>query len=305
MNKDWSGATDTAGRKLYPGAERGTEEPVALTQANGYTGNLGLPWQQASTEPPFDSLMFWALGPNWVWQELFDTPTVLAGERSREIAVIDSTPVGHDTFAGVLNANSTNLLPFAGHGGKMVMYQGYADPLIPSATAIDYYNAVLAADPNAATYLRLFMAPGTWHCGGGPGANAFGNLSGTLPPQPLDPADDVLGALIAWVEDGIAPTQVTATKYLNDTPSQGIAFQRPLCLYPALCQRPEDQRGQFHLRLIGAGHQPELRTALRPLTGHRQPGDFSRSNWIGKNLRFFAATGIFIRSMGRVGRMML
>jgi feruloyl esterase len=133
----------------------------------------------------------------------------------------------------VLNANSTNLLPFAGHGGKMVMYQGYADPLIPSATAIDYYNAVLAADPNAATYLRLFMAPGTWHCGGGPGANAFGNLSGTLPPQPLDPADDVLGALIAWVEDGIAPTQVTATKYLNDTPSQGIAFQRPLCLYPA------------------------------------------------------------------------
>ena len=54
-----------------------------------------------------------------------------------------------------------------------------------------------------------------------------------MPPKPLDPSDDALGALIAWVEGGVAPTQLLATKYVNDTPSQGIAFQRPLCLYPA------------------------------------------------------------------------
>jgi feruloyl esterase len=233
MNKDWSGATDTDGRQLYPGAERGTEEPVALTAANSYTGNLGLPWQQAGTEPPFDSLMFWALGPNWVWQEMFNTPTGLSPERAAEITLIDTTPVGQDTFAGVLNANSTDLSAFAANGGHMLMYQGYADPLIPSATSIDYYNAVLSADPNVNSYLRLFMAPGMWHCGSGPGANAFGNPDGALPPKPLNPADDILGALIAWVEAGVAPTQIVATKYVNDTASDGIEFQRPLCLYPA------------------------------------------------------------------------
>lgn len=233
MNRDWNGAVDDHGRQLYPGAERGTEEPVALTAANGYVGNLGVVWQEAGTEPAFDSLMSWALGPNWVWQEMFATPSKLEPELASEIARVDTTRVGDSTFAGVLNANSTNLSVFAGHQHRMLMYAGYADPLIPTASALDYVNAVHKIDPGADGYLRLFLAPGMWHCGGGPGANAFGNLSGTLPPQLLSPTDDVLGALIAWVEQGAAPTQITATKFVNDDRTQPIAFQRPLCLYPA------------------------------------------------------------------------
>ncbi|MEJ0047800.1 MAG: tannase/feruloyl esterase family alpha/beta hydrolase [Rhodospirillales bacterium] len=42
----------------------------------------------------------------------------------------------------------------------------------------------------------------------------------------------MLGALIAWREFAITPTRITATKYVNDDASQGIAFQRPLCPYP-------------------------------------------------------------------------
>ncbi len=38
---------------------------------------------------------------------------------------------------------------------------------------------------------------------------------------------------MAWVERGVAPTRITATKFANDTAADGIAFQRPLCLYPA------------------------------------------------------------------------
>ncbi len=233
MDKVWSGVYDNHGAKLYPGNERGVEEPVPLSAANGFVGNLGLPWQQSSSEPAFDSLMFWALGPDWVWQEMFATPSRIVPELETEIARIDNTPVGSETFAGVLNANSTDLANFSGRGHKMLMYQGYTDPLIPSATAIDYYNAVATHDPKVRDYLRLFMAPGVWHCGGGPGANAFGNLSSLQPPQPLSPADDVLAALVAWVEEGKAPTQIVATKYVNDEPSSGVAFRRPLCLYPA------------------------------------------------------------------------
>ena len=234
MDHDWSGAVDSNGDKLYPGAERGSEEPVPVTVANP-AGNLGLPWQQAFSEPVFDDLMFWALGPNWVWQEMFATPSKLSPELASEIALIDTTKVGDSTFAGVLNANSTDLSAFGKHH-RMLMYAGYADPLIPSATAIDYYNAVAAGDAGVGSYLRLFMAPGVWHCGGGPGANAFGNLSSTLPPLVLNPTDDALAALMGWVEQGTAPTQITATKYVNDDPNQGIAFQRPLCLYPAHSQ---------------------------------------------------------------------
>jgi len=41
-----------------------------------------------------------------------------------------------------------------------------------------------------------------------------------------------LAALTRWVEIGSAPETIIATKYVNDVPAQGIAFQRPLCQYP-------------------------------------------------------------------------
>jgi feruloyl esterase len=76
------------------------------------------------------------------------------------------------------------------------------------------------------------MVPGMWHCSGGPGANAFGGLNQLFPPKPGDPRDDALAALTKWVENGAAPDTIIATKYVNDVPAQGIAFQRPLCQYP-------------------------------------------------------------------------
>ena len=45
-------------------------------------------------------------------------------------------------------------------------------------------------------------------------------------PNPADPADDVISALDNWVENGVAPEKIIATKYVNDDPTQGIAFQR-------------------------------------------------------------------------------
>jgi feruloyl esterase len=226
----WNGAQDSLGNQLYPGAERGAEEPNLPSQPPGQSGNNGLLWQEAQPEPVYDSLMFWAMGPSWKWQDLFKSTNHYAHEQARKISNIDATPVGTATFEAALNDESADLSAFAAHGGRMLMYHGYADPLIPSATSIDYYNAVATFDPaGVGNYLRLFMAPGVWHCGSGPGANVFGN-GGTSPPKPLDPSDDVLGALMAWREQGQAPTQIIATQY---APDGSIAFQRPLCLYPA------------------------------------------------------------------------
>jgi hypothetical protein len=41
-----------------------------------------------------------------------------------------------------------------------------------------------------------------------------------------------LAALANWVENGVAPSQIIATKYIDDVPARGIASQRPLCQYP-------------------------------------------------------------------------
>lgn len=62
----------------------------------------------------------------------------------------------------------------------------------------------------------LFLAPGMNHCAGGPGPNVF----------------DTLTALDEWVDHGVAPAEIIATKYVNDNPAQGVVMTRPLCPYP-------------------------------------------------------------------------
>nr|WP_294523004.1 tannase/feruloyl esterase family alpha/beta hydrolase [uncultured Rhodopila sp.] len=232
MNAIWQGPVDDRGRQLQPGYLRSSETPVPLTAANPF-GNLGLVWGQAGTEPPFDGLMFWAQGPEWSWQDLFADATDPSAELSAEIKAIDTTPVGDMTFEQALNATSADLSRFRGNGSKLVLYQGWADPLIPGFAAIDYWQALKRTDGHdPSDYARLFMAPGMWHCDGGPGPNVFGAQDQLPPPKPGDPNDDALAALVAWVEHGVAPSRIIATKYVNDAPAQGIASQRPLCLYP-------------------------------------------------------------------------
>jgi feruloyl esterase len=60
--------------------------------------------------------------------------------------------------------------------------------------------------------------------------NVFGGADN--PGGPADPQHNVLLALQHWVEDGVAPDEVIATKYVNDTPTQGVAMTRPLCVFP-------------------------------------------------------------------------
>ncbi len=232
MNQIWQGPVDDDERQLYPGFTRSSETPVPVTAATPY-GNLGLVWGESLTEPEFDSLMYWALGPDWKWQDFFADPTHPVAMLTTEIQAIDNAQVGDMTFRQALNVNSTDLSRFRENGSKLILYQGWADPLLPSYAAVDYWRGLRRADDRDVNdYARLFMAPGMWHCDGGPGANVFGAQDQLPPPKPGDPTDDALAALTDWVENGIAPTRIVATKYVNDVPTQGVAFQRPLCAYP-------------------------------------------------------------------------
>jgi hypothetical protein len=60
-------------------------------------------------------------------------------------------------------------LEFFAHGGKLILYHGWADPLIAPRNTIDYYKSVVTRNgAGAENSVRLFMAPGMDHCGGAP-----------------------------------------------------------------------------------------------------------------------------------------
>jgi feruloyl esterase len=78
--------------------------------------------------------------------------------------------------ANAVNYNVGDLDPhlaaFAKHGGKLLIYHGWADQQVAPGASIDFYKSVLSlsADPGSASdWMRLFMAPGIGHCSGGEG----------------------------------------------------------------------------------------------------------------------------------------
>ena len=144
----------------------------------------------------------------------------------------------------VIDSTKPDLRPFEVHGGKIIQYHGWADPVLTPWTSVDYYhrvNALLygqAPSRNSGSYrqiqsfYRLFMVPGMSHCWGGPGPNVFGGWGNPADPPSIDAKHDILTALDRWVEHGAAPEELIATHYVGDDRAKGIQFQRPLCVYP-------------------------------------------------------------------------
>ena len=117
----------------------------------------------------------------------------------------------------VLNAVNPNLKAFSSRGGKLILWHGWSDAALPAQATLDYYQQVLAFDPKAMDYARLFMIPGCYHCGGGPGISQV----------------DWLAVLVDWVEEGKAPDRIVAHKNAtSDLPEQ----TRPLYPYPDRAQ---------------------------------------------------------------------
>jgi feruloyl esterase len=134
-------------------------------------------------------------------------------------------------LASVLNATDANLKAFEAHGGKLIIYHGWADAAIPPRNAISYFDNVqkeMGAD-TVGRFARLYMLPGVQHCAGGPGPDYFGQF-GVL--KPGDAQHDVFTALVDWVEQGTAPGSIVATKYTKGDPAKGVEMTRPVCPYP-------------------------------------------------------------------------
>ena len=123
--------------------------------------------------------------------------------------------LAREADGGVLAATSTDLSPFLSQGGKLLIYHGWADQNIPPMSSVIYYQQLVRDMGLAAVEqgVRLYMAPGMGHCGGGYGPNEF----------------DMLSVLERWREHDEAPTDVVATLRENGR----VVRTRPLCPYPA------------------------------------------------------------------------
>jgi len=116
-------------------------------------------------------------------------------------------------MAPLVDADDRDIARFGARKGKLILWHGFADPALNPLETIDYYEKVLAKDPNAREFVRLFMLPGVLHCGEGNG-----------------PADVAwLRAMVDWVEKSQAPEQLVATK--SDS-TRKVVRSRPVCAYP-------------------------------------------------------------------------
>ncbi len=121
-----------------------------------------------------------------------------------------------------------DLAAFFAHNGKLIMYHGTADGLIPYGNTVNYYDSVVAklgAD-TVKDHAALYLVPGMSHCSGGDGASEI----------------DWIGALERFDDSGkpLVPLVASHSARQPGPPgapaAPGKAFTRPVCLYPQLAR---------------------------------------------------------------------
>jgi hypothetical protein len=125
-----------------------------------------------------------------------------------------------EQYGAVLATDDPDLTRFRDRGGKVIIYHGMTDQLIPAAGSIDYYKRVqkqMGGARKTAAFARLFLAPGVDHGfrGAGPTPTGLGE------------------AIVRWVEEGKAPEKLLAEK--RDS-SGKVIRTRPLFPYPQVAK---------------------------------------------------------------------
>lgn len=128
-----------------------------------------------------------------------------------------------------LRADDPEVAEFAERGGKLILYTGWMDGAVAARMVTGYYDELIEKAGGvgaAARFSRLYMMPGVFHCAGGPGPDQAGGAGQDAPI--VDTKHDMLSALEAWVEAGVAPGAIVASKVEDGR----VVRTRPLCPYP-------------------------------------------------------------------------
>lgn len=200
VRKWYQGPRNSSGEQLYPGVPRGSEPfwPVWLTGTEGTVpGAVGL-------------------GMSYLRYVAFEQdpgPTYSARDFD-----LDRDPARLEFMGDLIDADDPDLSAFKAAGGRLLMYHGWADPVVVPEATVEYYEDVIRAMGGyhaTVGFFRLFMVPGMGHCWELPGKG----------PDLFDP----LAALEDWVERDISPELIVAERHEESGES---VRSRPLCPYP-------------------------------------------------------------------------
>ncbi|KAK3384885.1 tannase and feruloyl esterase-domain-containing protein [Podospora didyma] len=168
---------------------------------------------------------------NWDWRKYNDSLIKLA----------EQTDPGNSTAA------KFDIHPYKDRGGKIFMYHGVADGLVPTKGSEYYYNKTIEAFggklDDVTDFFRFFLIPGMQHCWSTP-VNAPYNIAGAFQagamgsgqwsvPGFKDKDHDAVLAMVEWVEHGKPIDQIVASTWRSPlNASSGLSGQRPLCPWP-------------------------------------------------------------------------
>ena len=200
VRKIWEGPRGADGSFLWYGMERGADlSALAGTRGSPLTGRpFGIPleWFQ----------YFLLQDPKWDWTTLTPAGFELLWRQSVE------------QYGDVIGTDDPDLTRFRDRGGKVIIYHGLADQLIPAEGTIDYYKRVqqqMGGAGKTSQFARLFLAPGVDHGFRGAGPTPTGQME----------------AIVRWVEEGQAPDKLIAER----RDSSGKVIQtRPLFPFPQI-----------------------------------------------------------------------
>ncbi|KAF3894150.1 Carboxylic ester hydrolase [Trichophyton interdigitale] len=128
-----------------------------------------------------------------------------------------------------------DLAKYRARNGKIIVYHGGQDNQITSFNTERYYNYLLQSEGAGSAghldrYLRFFRISGMFHCSGGPGAWVLGQGGGVASEGiEFKGENNVLAALVRWVEKGVAPDTLEGVKFVDDKVTSGVSLRRRHC----------------------------------------------------------------------------
>ncbi len=183
------------GEQIYCGTPIGSE----MQHAYYYTD----PWKTRINFYPF----LWAFGADYPY-DAFDF-----GEDFRKLQEI---------LSGDMDQLNPDLRPFFNRGGKLFMFAGSADPVVPFPETVQYYRHVadtVGGIDELMRHARLFLVPGQDH-GAQITRYAPARMNGDVE---IKTAVDVI---CAWCERGIAPARFDMI-----TKVDGVAVEKTIFAY--------------------------------------------------------------------------
>lgn len=137
---------------------------------------------------PFGTNPVQATGNQWMFRWRF------GGDRDPATATGAELLAWAKDWGPDLNAVSGDLSAFNRRGGKLIVYGGLADPLVPVSSMRDWFAHAGKETPSFASCCRFFLLPGRHH-------GAGGECTGVLD-------FDREKAIVDWVEKGVVPDAV-------------------------------------------------------------------------------------------------